>query len=266
VNLAGNGLGGAEAHLAYIQRDGVTREGNPGELYSAGTDVADGRAFLARGSFHRHQFRVIVSLEDGDQYPDLKPVVRRMMSAMETDLGTRLDWVAVDQVEVDPCAANAVPLVGRLIARGLADEHRDRHYMIVTVPTGGAIMSTSGAGKTSNRCATARSSRCRFEALACAPRTGLLSKSLLRTVGDAHLRHDPGAQQSFAETHVRRLEVMRRVMRDIEREPDGSWIVALDHLAKAEAFEKRQARVRRVDVEILSPVPLEQLSGIDGAS
>src|SRR3546814_4667351 len=35
VKLAGKGLGAAAAHLRYIQRDGVTREGQPGELYSA---------------------------------------------------------------------------------------------------------------------------------------------------------------------------------------------------------------------------------------
>src|SRR3546814_8029606 len=35
VKLAGNGIKGARAHLRYIQRDGVTRDGHPGELYSA---------------------------------------------------------------------------------------------------------------------------------------------------------------------------------------------------------------------------------------
>ena len=42
---------------------------------------------------------------------------------------------------------------------------------------------------------------------------------------DAHLRHDPTATEAFAETHVRRLEAMRRLMRSVEREPDGSWII-----------------------------------------
>src|SRR3546814_16397691 len=46
----------------------------------------------------RHQFRFIVSAEDGDQYPDLKPFVRRLMTQMEEDLGTKLDWVAVDHL------------------------------------------------------------------------------------------------------------------------------------------------------------------------
>src|SRR3546814_11913841 len=45
VKLAGKGLGAAAAHLRYIQRDGVTREGQPGELYSADHDTTDDKAF-----------------------------------------------------------------------------------------------------------------------------------------------------------------------------------------------------------------------------
>lgn len=96
VGLGGKGRGAAKAHLRYIQRDGVTREGEPGALYSADKDVAAGKAFLERCDADRRQFRIIVSAEDGDQYPDLKPFVRRLMSQMEEDLSTKLDWVAVD--------------------------------------------------------------------------------------------------------------------------------------------------------------------------
>ena len=55
VRLGGKGLAGARAHLRYIQRDGVTREGEPGQLYSAGDDVADGKAFLERCDGDRHR-------------------------------------------------------------------------------------------------------------------------------------------------------------------------------------------------------------------
>ena len=96
VLLSGKGVGGARAHLRYIQRDGVTREGQPGELYSADKDVADGKGFLEQSSGDWHQFRFIVSVEDADQYQDLKPFVRRLMGQMEVDLGTRLEWVAID--------------------------------------------------------------------------------------------------------------------------------------------------------------------------
>lgn len=96
VKLAGKGMNGARAHLRYIQRDGVTREGEPGELYGAEQDRVDGKAFLERSEGDRHQFRFIVSAEDGAEYDDLKPLTRRLMARMEEDLATHLDWVAVD--------------------------------------------------------------------------------------------------------------------------------------------------------------------------
>ena len=99
VRLGGKGLGAARAHLRYIQRDGVTREGTAGTLYGRGTDVADGKAFLERAGEDRHQFRFILSAEDGDQIADLRPLTRRFMSQMEADLGTRLDWVAADHLD-----------------------------------------------------------------------------------------------------------------------------------------------------------------------
>ncbi|MDO7843568.1 relaxase/mobilization nuclease RlxS [Sphingomonas immobilis] len=96
VRLAGKGASGAVAHLRYLQRDGATREGAPGALYGAETDVADGKAFHVRCADDRHQFRFIVSAEDGAEYDDLKPLTRRLMTRVEEDLGTKLDWVAVD--------------------------------------------------------------------------------------------------------------------------------------------------------------------------
>src|SRR5690606_27307086 len=59
VKLAGKGARAAAAHLRYLERDGTTREGERGALYSAEQDVADGKAFLERGKGDRHQFRFI---------------------------------------------------------------------------------------------------------------------------------------------------------------------------------------------------------------
>lgn len=99
VRLGSKGLAAARAHLRYIQRDGVTRDGMPGALYSKDSEHADGAAFLERGKEDRHQFRFIVSAEDGAQYSDLKPLIRRWMRQMEADLGTRLDWIAADHLD-----------------------------------------------------------------------------------------------------------------------------------------------------------------------
>ena len=96
VKLAGKGLQAAVAHLRYLQRDGVTREGERGELYGATLEGIDAKDFMKSCDGDRHQFRFIVAPEDGAQYDTLKPLTRKVMAQMETDLGTKLDWVAVD--------------------------------------------------------------------------------------------------------------------------------------------------------------------------
>ena len=88
--------GKSAAHLRYIQRDGTSRDGERGQLYSATEDRADGTAFVERGADDRHQFRFIVSPEDGADLSDLTAYTRDLMSQVETDLGTKLDWVAVN--------------------------------------------------------------------------------------------------------------------------------------------------------------------------
>ena len=92
----GGDHGAARAHLRYIQRDGTTRTGEPGRLYDAHGDHADGNAFLERSEDDPHQFRFIVSAEDSPRLRDLKPFVRDLMRQMEQDLDTQLDWVAID--------------------------------------------------------------------------------------------------------------------------------------------------------------------------
>lgn len=88
-------------HLRYIERDGVTRDGQKGQAYGADTDAADLKAFQERGQNDRHQFRFIVSTEDGLELEDLKGFTRQLMCRMEIDLETRLDWVAADHWDTD---------------------------------------------------------------------------------------------------------------------------------------------------------------------
>ena len=426
VTLRGKGIGGARAHLSYIQRDGVTREGEPGALYAADKDVADGKAFLERSNSDRHQFRFIVSAEDGDQYQDLKPFVRRLMGQMEEDLGTRLDWVAVDHFNTghphthvvlrgkndcgddlviareyiahglrqraidivtldlgprtdleieerlrsdtaeerltaidrrlirdmdgmrivsasdhdpfqqslrigrlqklgrmglashiggaswrlepdladtlrhigergdiirtmqreltaqnveraaadraiyDPMAENAAPIIGRVILRGLADEHADRHYLLIDGIDGRTHYAEIGKGEAVEPIAD-------NAIVQISPRAGGV-RQVDRTIAeiaaasdgrytiDAHLKHDPTASERFAESHVRRLEAMRKVMRSVEREPDGTWIITPDHLDKVEKFEARQLRDRPVVIEVLSAVPIARLRSAEAAT
>ncbi|WP_420346525.1 DUF3363 domain-containing protein [Pelagibius sp.] len=96
VKFKASGVEAARAHLRYIQRDGVSKRNEPGRLFDAATDDADGNAFLERSEGDRHQFRFIVSPEDATELEDLKSFVRDLMAGMEEDLETKLDWVAVD--------------------------------------------------------------------------------------------------------------------------------------------------------------------------
>ncbi|HQQ69772.1 MAG: relaxase/mobilization nuclease and DUF3363 domain-containing protein [Bacteroidetes bacterium] len=88
-------------HLRYIGREGVDRQGEQGRAYGTITDEADTAAFEERGRGDRHQFRFIVSPEHADQLEDLRTYTRHLMQRMEADLGTRLDWVAVDHWNTD---------------------------------------------------------------------------------------------------------------------------------------------------------------------
>ncbi|WP_179783993.1 relaxase/mobilization nuclease domain-containing protein [Rhizobium sp. AN5] len=83
-----------DAHLCYLERDGVTKDGAKGRVYSAFEDEADGKAFVERGRDDRHQFRFIVAPEDAADMADMRSFTRDLMKQMESDLDTRLDWVA----------------------------------------------------------------------------------------------------------------------------------------------------------------------------
>ena len=95
-------------HLRYIIRDGVTREGEPGQAYGPDADTADLKAFEERGKGDRHQFRFIVSAEDAEQLEDLRTYTRSLLQRMSIDLETRLDWVAIDHWDTDNAHTHVV--------------------------------------------------------------------------------------------------------------------------------------------------------------
>ncbi|GAY20138.1 type IV secretory pathway, VirD2 component [Sphingobium fuliginis] len=88
-------------HIAYLKRDGVTRDGRDASLFDARSDQADGDAFAERCEDDRHHFRFIVSPEDAGRMTDLRAFTRELMDDMARDLGTPLDWVAVDHWNTD---------------------------------------------------------------------------------------------------------------------------------------------------------------------
>jgi len=101
VNLKQAGPRSTTTHLRYIEREGVGRTGEPDQAYGPATDSADLAAFEERGREDRHQFRFIISPEDAEQLDDLRRYTRHLMSRMEADLGTSLEWVAVNHWNTD---------------------------------------------------------------------------------------------------------------------------------------------------------------------
>ncbi|OYX72590.1 MAG: type VI secretion protein [Rhizobiales bacterium 32-66-11] len=105
-------------HLDYLRRDGVTRDGEKARLFGPGTENADARAFAERCGDDRHHFRFIVSPDDAPDMADLRSFTRDLVGQMEKDLGTKLDWVAVDHWNTEH------PHV-HLIVRGVRDDGQD---------------------------------------------------------------------------------------------------------------------------------------------
>jgi type IV secretory pathway VirD2 relaxase len=106
------------AHIAYLKREGVTKDGKNARLFDAEGDVADESAFAERCRGDRHHFRFIVSPEEGVEMTGLKAFTRDLVADMERDLTTRLDWVAVEHWNTDN------PHV-HLLVRGRADDGQD---------------------------------------------------------------------------------------------------------------------------------------------
>jgi type IV secretory pathway VirD2 relaxase len=105
-------------HLAYLKRDGVTRDGGHAGMFDVVTDSADAKAFSDRCEEDRHHFRFTVSPEDAAEMADLRAFTRELMADAQTDLGTKLDWVAVDHWNTDN------PHI-HVLVRGRADDGED---------------------------------------------------------------------------------------------------------------------------------------------
>ncbi|WP_454629249.1 relaxase/mobilization nuclease domain-containing protein [Bradyrhizobium cenepequi] len=102
-------------HLNYLRREGVTREGEKARLFGPDVEDADAKAFAERCEDDRHHFRFIVSPDDALEMSDLKTFTHDLVGQMEKDLGTKLDWVAVDHWNTEH------PHI-HLIVRGVRDD------------------------------------------------------------------------------------------------------------------------------------------------
>ncbi|MDF2809705.1 MAG: hypothetical protein K0S56_736 [Microvirga sp.] len=105
-------------HLTYLRREGVTRDGEKARLFGPESESVDVVAFTQRCREDRHHFRFIISPDDALEMEDLRAFTRDLARQMEQDLGTRLDWVAVDHWNTEH------PHV-HLIVRGRRDDGQD---------------------------------------------------------------------------------------------------------------------------------------------
>lgn len=209
--------------------------------------------------------------------PGLADTLRRMgergdiIRTMQRAFSARVTAPAiVDQRIYDPAAADARPLLGRLIERGLSNEENDRHYLLVDATDGRTYYVDIGKGE--NVEMLPHESIVRIDPVKVAVReTDRTVASVAALNGgkydvDTHLRHDPSASEAFAEAHVRRLEAMRRLTGGVIREPDGTWIISSDHLDRAAEYEAARRQDRPVTVEMVSPLPLPNQIDADAAT
>jgi type IV secretory pathway VirD2 relaxase len=105
-------------HLTYLKREGVTRDGQDARMFDTASDAVDERAFAERCEDDRHHFRFIIAPEDAATLGNLKTFTRELMRDVESDLGTGLDWIAVDHWNTDN------PHI-HVVIRGCTDDGKD---------------------------------------------------------------------------------------------------------------------------------------------
>jgi hypothetical protein len=175
-----------------------------------------------------------------------------------------------DQVIHEPGAPDARPLIGRLVTRGLSDELKDRHYLIIDGIDGRGHYVEIGRGLSVEPIPEGAVVRIEPRSVEARPSDRTVAQIAAANDGrysvDLHLASDPTATAAFAETHVRRLEALRRGRADLEREADGTWLIGADHLERARAHEVRQAQTAPVVVRTLSALPLERQVSAVGAT
>ena len=120
------GKGGWVRHARYLARENAQRETERGRGFNAvfeSLDVALVVRKWERGDELMWSF--IISPEDADRI-DLRQHVRDLVAGMERDLGTRLEWVAVDHHNTDDEHVH-------LLIRGVREDGRtltlDRDYV-----------------------------------------------------------------------------------------------------------------------------------------
>lgn len=235
------GRGSLGSHLSYLQRDGVTRDGERGKLFGADGQEVDPIAFAKRCENDRHHFRFIVSPEDAPEMADLKSFTRDLMSQMEKDLGTRLDWAAVDHWNTEH------PHI-HVIVRGVGEDGQNlvisRDYIREGMRNRASELITRELGLR-----TEIDIRRSLERQVEAERWTEIDRDLARSVqrdGLIDMAPQPGSQPDV--THALRMGRLRKLERlDLAREiGPGQWTLSGDTEQQLRALGSRGDIIKRM--------------------
>jgi type IV secretory pathway VirD2 relaxase len=234
--------GALRAHIGYLKRDGVTRDGSPGKLFDAAGDDAHGRDFAERCEGDRHHFRFIVSPDDAGELSSLRSFTRELMDQAARDLGTRLDWVAVDHWNTEH------PHI-HILVRGRADDGADlvisRDYIASGLRARAGDLVTRELGPRSEL-----EVRRGLEAEVTAERWTRLDRMLTREAGRAEGVVDLRPGRDIAGDPLREVRIGR--IRTLERlgfaEPAGParWVLAQDTERRLRALGERGDIIKRL--------------------
>ncbi|WP_051531659.1 DUF3363 domain-containing protein [Sphingomonas sp. URHD0057] len=169
------------------------------------------------------------------------------------------------------CPAEAgTSVTGRVVARGLADELADHHYLIVDGVDGRSHYVDIGRGEAIEPLADGAIVRLAPRSPAGGETDRRIADIAARNGGrysvDLHRAADGSASPGFMQSHARRLEAIRRRTGGVERAPGGTWSISPDFLERARHYEALRTRDAPVAIELLSPLPLQRLADHDGAT
>jgi len=116
--VANRARGGWRAHGRYLSREGAQREGERGRGFDASSNevLIEDRLGAWQRAGDSRLWKVIVSPEQARQL-DLRAHTRALVGAMEGDLGTSLEWTAIDH-------HNTAHQHVHLVVRGVRDDGR----------------------------------------------------------------------------------------------------------------------------------------------
>jgi hypothetical protein len=253
--------------LRVIDADGLVSPHDPDRIEQslrAGRLATLGRMGLAVEE-RKGRWRLSDELE-----PTLRAMGKRgdIIATLDREVRAReLAATPADYAVYDPACASGQPIVGRVAARGLSDEQVGREYLIVEGIDGRAHYVEIGLGGDEQG---------REGAIVRIAPTPVAVRDVDRTVAeiatlnggryseDIHFHCDPTASERFVQAHVRRLEAIRRSTGAVERESDGTWKIAADHVQRALEYERKRADREPVRIEPLGAIALEQLPAHDG--